>query len=817
MCTNTLLYFIYKKTKTLFIMTKKLHFVLNIKPLALMFLFGLLFLSNLTNAQVTTVFSDDYNRLTVSPGGIPSMTYTTTSSSATATIVTASQGANDFNGNADYRLKIGTGTANTVAGAELVMGSMTGVSGYNTILKNNTQLLTWSFNIKNNRTTATMSGFDSGLYGVGAILACDKSSPLDPVAKGYAVVMGGVGTKNTYDLVRFQNGMGATANLTSIITGIALTPDIRQVVSVNVTYDKTTDKWNMFQRGESTATTTPFPNPYGLSAPGSGITGLGEFTDATFVNVSLPYFGTIFNHSTTNTTAVNFYFDNYKVTLGQLGTSNFYITAGSDCSNLNNWWSNPDGATGTHPANFTADGQVFNVFNTGATIGSDWTVSGGGSKVVIGNGTVSNSLVISANAFLSGTVKLNANATLTISHLTVFPVFESGGVDASSTVIFDGVDAQNVPGSNYGNLSILTQGIIGAKAAGNISVLGNLNIDANSILSMDSNKLASVNTLSGTGVLKTKNAFSTALPSGITWPYSVYYNYTSANSSQSIAGGEYRNLDTTGAATGSPRVFNGDFTISGSFITGLGVMTATNRITFNGTAAQSLEANFPPATALIIANTSSAGVSLSASEVIPDITNLELAGNLNADYNENFGTLSLVENSILTLGATPHSVVFTNSSASNPGPADFWTANKKLTVKGWTGIPGNSGTNGQLFVGSDASGLTATQLGQIEFDGFTGAIMLSSGEVVPSSSLGINNQELIDFKYYPNPVSDKITLSNSKEISEVTVYNFLGQRVLSFKPNTLISTIDMSGLAPSAYFVEVLSEGKKETVKIIKK
>lgn len=813
MCTNTLLYFIYKKTKILFIMTKKLHFFLNIKPLALMFLFVLLFFCNLTNAQVTTVFSDDFNRTTLSPGGTPSMTYTTTSSSATATIVTTAQGANDFNGNADYRIKIGTGTANTVPGAELVMGSMTGVSNYNTILKNNTQLVTWSFNIKHNRTTTTMSGFDSGLYGVGAILACDKLSPLDPAAKGYAVVMGGVGTKTTYDLVRFQNGMGATLNLTSIITGITLTPDIRQVVSVNVTYDKTTDKWNMFQRGETTATTTPFPNPYGLSAQGSGVTGIGEVTDATFVNVSLPYFGTIFNHNTTNTTAVNFYFDNYKVTLGQLGTSNFYIAAGSDCSNSNNWWSNPDGATGTHPANFTADGQVFNIFNTGVTIGSDWTISGAGSKVVLGDGTAPVSLGISAAAFLSGTMKLNANATLTISHLTVFPSFESGGVDASSTVIFDGIDAQIVPGSNYGNLSILTQGVLGAKAAGNISVLGNLNIDANSIFSMDSYKLASVNTLTGAGTLKTKYEFSTALPSGITWPYSIYYNYTSTLNAQTIALGTFINLDTTGG----PRNFPNDISISGAFVPGAGVMTATNRITFNGTGAQSLEANFPPATALIIANTSSAGVTLSAAEVIPDITNLELSGNLNADYNENFGTLSLLDNSILTLGATPHAVVFTNSSASNPGPADFWLANKKLTVKGWTGTPGGSGTGGQLFIGSDATGLTATQLGQIEFEGFSGAIMLSSGEVVPSTSLGINNQELIDFKYYPNPVSDKITLSNSKEISEVTVYNFLGQRVLSSKPNTLTSTIDMSGLAPSAYFVEVLSEGKKETVKVIKK
>ncbi|WP_264521061.1 T9SS type A sorting domain-containing protein [Flavobacterium sp. N1994] len=789
-------------------MKKKIHFFLNIKPFALMLLFGLLFVSNLINAQVTTVFSDDFNRAVVSPGGTPSMTYTLTPS-ATGVIATTSQGVNDFAGNPDYRVKISGGTT---AGTELVMGTMTGVSGYNAVLQSNSQLLTWSFNIKHNRSTTTMSGFDTTpayQYGVGAILACDKLSPLDPAAKGYAVVMGGVGTKNTYDLVSFQNGMGATANLTTIIQGITLV-SIREVVSVNVTYNKTTNKWNMFQRDETAATTAaPFPNPYGLSAPGSGVTGIGEVTDvAGFVGVSLPYFGTIFNHSTT---AVNFYFDNYKVTLGQLGTTNFYVASGSDCSDKNNWWSNPDGATGTHPANFTTDGQIFNIFNTGTTIGSDWTVSGGGSKVVLGDGTVSNSLVVSATAFLSGTVKLNANATLRISHLTVFPTFESGGVDPSSTVIFDGVDAQSVPASVYGNLSILTQGLLGAKAAGNISVAGNLNIDANSILLMDTYKLGSINTLSGTGILKTKYAFSTALPSGITWPYSVYYNYTSTNTTQTISQGSFVNLDTTGG----PRNFPNDITISGAFVPGAGVMTALNRITFNGTGAQSLEANFPPATALIIANTSTAGVSLSASEVIPDITNLELSGNLNADYDENFGTISLLDNSILTLGATPHALVFTNSSTSNPGPADFWIAGKTLTVKGWTGTPGGSGTNGKLFVGLDANGLTATQLSQITFEGYSGALMLSTGEVVPAS-LGIKNQELVDFKYYPNPVADKITLSNSKEISEVTIFNSIGQKVYETSPNSTSLQIDLSTLNASTYFVQVVSEGKKATVKVVK-
>lgn len=798
-------------------MKKKLQNSKKTNLLNAAFLIGLLFLSNQITSQ-TTIFSDDFNRAVLSPGGVPSVNYTVATTSTTGVVSTAATGVgvNDFNGNPDTRVKI---TGGISAGRETITASMSGIAGFNAILNANNQLITWSFNIKHNRGgggVSSLSGFDASQYGVGAVLACDKLNPLDPAAKGYAVVMGGIGTKNTYDLVSFQNGLIATLNMTSIITGKTLV-DIRDVVSVNVTYDKVTNKWNMYQRDETAASTSvAFPNPYGLSIAGSGVSGQGEVSDtAGFVSASLPYFGMIFNHSTTT---LNYYLDNYKVTLGQGGIVNYYVATGADCSNVNSWWTNTNGATGTHPSNFTADGQVFNIFNSGATIGSDWLVSGGGSKVVLGDGTSPNTLLIPDNAYLSASLKLQANTTITINHLTTIPSFESGGVDPSSTVIFNGLDAQNVPGSVYGNLSILTQGINGAKAVGAISVAGNLNIDANSILSMDSSKLQSVYTLSGTGILKTKYAFSGALPAGILWPYSVYYNYTSANTAQIIALGDYINLDTNGALTGSPRNFANDISISGSLQTGIGVMTAAGRITFNGASSQTIQSNFPPATALIISNTSSAGVSLSASEIVPDITNLELSGNLNADFDENFGTLSLLDNSTLTLGATPHTLSFLNSSASNPGPADFWVSGKTLTIKGWTGVVGSTGgSNGRIFVGLDNSGLTLAQLSQIQFEGYLGsADILPSGELVPASFLEVIDNEMVDFKFSPNPVKDFITVTNTHEITEVNLYNLLGQKVLETKPNQLETLIDMSSLSSSTYFLEVISNSKKNTVKVIK-
>ena len=798
-----------------------------INGLSLFFCIGSLLSVNVANAQLTTLFTDYFNRAAISPGGTPSTTYVSTigvggtGSIATAATATAPATINDFNGENDYRLKL-NGASST--STDFLMSSMLGIAGYNAILNQNTQPITWSFNIRHNRNQSSMSGFAPGKYGVAAIIACDKANPTDLAAKGYALVMGNVAgvPGSTYDLVSFTGGIldigsvatGYTATTTAIITGIPASTGIRDVLSVKITYNPTNNSWRMLQKWDpSPATVALYNDP----AFASTVCGAGETADqANFVASSLPNFGFLLNHGGTAATTVSLTLDHFKVVKGTPSATSFYLAANSDCTNLLNWGTNTDG-TGTPPGSFTDDYQTFKIYNSGAFIGTDWLVSGSASSVVLGDGTNANALIFPSTASYTGVLDISANTNLTVSSLT--SNFTINSIDSNSTVTFDGADSQDVPAAAYGNLNILTQGTVGAKAAGVIAVNGTFNIAAGSILNMDSSKLANVNLLAGSGTLKTKNPNSTALPAGINWPFDIYYNYTSANGTQSIAGGNYTNINTTGAATGSPRVFNSDFTVSGSFTTGLGVMTAaaTTRMTFNGVGAQAIPSNFPPAAALIIANTSASGVSLSADEIIPDVTNLELAGNLNADFNENFGTLSLLDNSILTLGATDHFVAFTNSSAINPGPADFWIAGKTLTVKGWTGTPGNSGTNGKLFVGvNETTGLSAIQLSQITFEGFSGAMILTSGEVVPVSFMGVSAQTFKNFKYSPNPVANKLMLSNAKEISEVSVYNFIGQKVLVTSPNALISDVDMSGLANSVYLVEVISEGNKQTFKVIK-
>lgn len=92
----------------------------------------------------------------------------------------------------------------------------------------------------------------------------------------------------------------------------------------------------------------------------------------------------------------------------------------------------------------------------------------------------------------------------------------------------------------------------------------------------------------------------------------------------------------------------------------------------------------------------------------------------------NSSTLNLNANSTIDLGSNAHDLKFANSS----GVA--W-AGSTLTINGWTGTGGASGTAGRIFFGNTVGTLTPTQLGKITFTGYPGTpILLASGELVPA-------------------------------------------------------------------------------------
>lgn len=72
------------------------------------------------------------------------------------------------------------------------------------------------------------------------------------------------------------------------------------------------------------------------------------------------------------------------------------------------------------------------------------------------------------------------------------------------------------------------------------------------------------------------------------------------------------------------------------------------------------------------------------------------------------------------------------------------------------------------------------------------------------------------FTAYPNPVKNNLNIRYNQNISDVTVYNLLGQQMFVKNINATEGQVDMSNLASGTYLVRVNSGDQTQTIKIIK-
>lgn len=80
-----------------------------------------------------------------------------------------------------------------------------------------------------------------------------------------------------------------------------------------------------------------------------------------------------------------------------------------------------------------------------------------------------------------------------------------------------------------------------------------------------------------------------------------------------------------------------------------------------------------------------------------------------------------------------------------------------------------------------------------------------------------NNGNIDSFSVYPNPTVDRfnITGTNNLSVKGVTIFNLLGQSVLTVDGNT--TTVDISSLNRGVYVVEILGENNTKTTRRIVK
>lgn len=74
----------------------------------------------------------------------------------------------------------------------------------------------------------------------------------------------------------------------------------------------------------------------------------------------------------------------------------------------------------------------------------------------------------------------------------------------------------------------------------------------------------------------------------------------------------------------------------------------------------------------------------------------------------------------------------------------------------------------------------------------------------------------IQYKIYPNPFSNQITITSTALIKNVVIFDELGHRVLETIIQNTEKTIDLADLQQGVYFVQVFTKDNKKTLKIIK-
>ncbi len=86
------------------------------------------------------------------------------------------------------------------------------------------------------------------------------------------------------------------------------------------------------------------------------------------------------------------------------------------------------------------------------------------------------------------------------------------------------------------------------------------------------------------------------------------------------------------------------------------------------------------------------------------------------------------------------------------------------------------------------------------------------------TDLFVNKFDLSNgFNAYPNPVSSVLNIEYTSDLTNVSVFNMLGQQVITKNVSATTTQIDMSGLTNGTYMIKVEAGNVSKTIKVFKK
>ena len=723
--------------------------------------FFLLLLLNANSVSSQTVVQENFGTVAVPTannynGGTstPSVSYTTNVAGYTSVALDA---------NNDGYLNF---LPNTTTGAKRlsVVGALPTGSGLNGVLHSNTNLITWSLNMKASRLStnafSSSTGYPENKY-FSAVVLCSTtgtvlSSGTTP-GSGYAITVqkssnNATSGKASINLIKFSNGIGDVALEASVVNRLIESPELAQTptsfttsnnLSIKVTYNPTIDVWELFYREDPI-----LPTPITFVDPTSGSLTLGgSVTDVPTTN-PMTSFGFVAGLQSSSSTANSYQFDNFKITLSPPPA-----------------YTVPPTIQNRQVFNSTTNPTVANLVATGSNIKWYSTVTGGNAitdttplsyTTYYGSQTVNNveSTRIATQAFVGDTALKTLPLYENFSSYTIGDKLVQMNNGASSAI------AEN-PGTGLGSWSITPS----------TNVTDDVTIVASPLWTNTLLPAAAGNAITFVG-------------SGID-PELKFTNTTSGNLFSSFV----------------LNVVDAPAAIIASTITNANYSTPTGFYSF---ASEVID----PVTSLL--GTAYAADVMFRKNIATGKYNLGLSKSNNIDEcvwspNEfDFNTQHVIVISYENIGNADPLQQVANlwiDPATTSQPAATLTQNNPTTV-----ITRDRIDRIKLLQASSSSTPT------IIFDEIRVA---NNWSQAIGGTLGIVNSNISNFTIYPNPVSNGMFyISSASNLEkEIIVFNTLGQQVLQTKTNT--ETINVSNLKKGTYFVKITEAGISATKKLI--
>jgi len=268
-----------------------------------------------------TIFYEGFGPAPVSPFNAGATSYTFASNGVISTI-------DDANANTylNFNSSGSAGRPNLTAPLSIMPAS------FKPTLTNNTNLVTWSVNMRASRAMSSSSqSYADGAYYLAVVLCSSNANLTSGTGSntdGYALILQRSTSTSASNpggvrLVKFHNGIGLQSAGSVVSIPLLETPALNggatatatapNNVSIKVVYNPDFDSWQLFYREDPLSSGFVDPSSGSYTSAGTAV------VDATYTSTAMSHFGYLCGVSTSTTTATNqFQLDNFNISLDPL-------------------------------------------------------------------------------------------------------------------------------------------------------------------------------------------------------------------------------------------------------------------------------------------------------------------------------------------------------------------------------------------------------------------------------------------------------------------------------------------------------------------